>query len=923
MKRILTITIIVFLVIGVVPLSVAGISEFQSTTGITNISTTSLGSKVKISLDPNCSKGEYPEWKNVTVYNIDAGRIIKVDITHPEGFQVSKVVTPNGWKVNYNILDRLITIEADPSAGIGEGKHETFSILFSEGPSEEGRYTFWVTVSNPTIGYSETQKLDEFIDKTPPEVTIINPKDRQVIKGSFYVYVSAHDKGLYPCGIDRVELYIDGKFYDYMNYDPEKQLYYLRISSLDVSEKWYTMKAKAYDKAYPGGNSAWSNTVKFFWFAETIIKVYNKLIYDVFGKKVAYGHVCSSVVVEGTTGFTPNSIVKIYFDNQKLKEVPTDEYGRFNTIIHVPECPRGKHVIRATDGNYSAEADFKVYPWMFGPNGEGYVGDTFTVEGKGFAANVEVFVYYRDVAKCRVHWDEWATEWWNETDYMKWNPVLDSVIVAKVKTNNKGSFKATFTIPESYGGLHPIYGKEKGSGIRSGYPPDESLWRNGLDQCVTFHVKTNIWVTPNTGVAEQYITIYGSGLPVPQGYSLIINDKYVYKDRQWSIVLDFGPHKYWIWEHNYILNNEVDMGWLTGTRFPIYYRDSCSCCNEVWNGTLCWADIDSNTHKGSPFLKVPNLINGEYIIKLYFFDEEALQDVYNYGDQETFTIMKDPLVIKVETGNLHFPDEIVTVIIKTNVDGRTEDVSQMTVKLFHESEFISTLDWSRIDVGLYYVSFKCPSESGTYFIIVSAAKQYESFTLYAEGTAGFTVSPTLNGLNAQIKEIKNGIVSINSTVGNLSFELDDLEMQIIDIKGTLVDIKTHIGTLEANLTDIVEKIVAINGTTIQVDSKLGPLEINVNDIIKDIEVINGTINEVIIKTYLEDISGKIDSIDGEIATISTEIGTLKTNVGNIKGLTEDISGYGGMQKISVAFSMIAAFAAIIVVVIVLRRAYKK
>ena len=880
----------------------------------------------EIVMEPWCTNGTYPEWKEVTIYNLGEGCITKIDITHPLGYKLGKIITPTGWKVNYDSEARLITLEAMyPSAGIPGGENRIFRILFDDGPRDQGIYVFSVTVSDPATGYHERKDVYQYIDTTVPEVSIVTPANGAVIKkGGFWVNVTASDEGLCPCcGIDRVELYINGEFWGVMNYDGKNDVYYMWIESLPHSETYYNIVAKAYDKA---GNIAYSRVTIFWVGVEPEIEIYNKVIYDNYGEKKAYGHVESEVYVRGVTGFTPNAEIEIYFEDDLIKRIRADKYGRFLTTITIPEVPRGTYTIKAVEvecPNNQDSTTVTVYPWMFN-NGEGYAGDTFTVKGKGFAANVEVLVYYRDVAKCSIHWDEWATEWWNETDYMEWNPVLDEVIVARVWTDQKGSFTATFTIPESYGGLHPIYGREKVSGVRSGYPTD-TLWKGRrLDQCVTFHVKTNIWVTPDTGVSGQYVTLHATGLPAPCGYTLKINDKYVYCNRQWSIALDFGPHKYWVWEHNFVMNNEVDVGWLAGVRVPIYYYSAFKC-SKVWNGTLCWADIDGVLHEGSPFLKIPNLVNGEYMIKLYFFNEETLQDVYDYADQEVFVIIKDPLEVKVEVGSLHYPEEIVTVIIKTSVDGRTADVSDMTVKMFHEGELVSTLDWSKIDVGLYQVTFKCPSEQGTYFIIVSANKEYELFTLYAEGTAEFTVSQALDlsDINAMLVEIKSGIASIDSAIGTLNFELEDLEARIVDIDGLLVTIDTKIGGITANLTDIANGIIEVNGTTARIETLLGVVETEIDTIIDKVEVVDGKIDEVVIKTYLGQITGKIVSIDEEIATISTNIGTLKTKVEKINGLEQNISGYSGMQTFSIAFSMIAAFAAIIVVAIVLRRGYKK
>ena len=154
--------------------------------------------KFEITMEPWCTNGTYPEWKNITVCNVGGGCITKIDITHPVGYKFGKLITPLGWKVNYNPDMRLITLEAEyPSAGISEGECEVFRIMFSDGPKEQGIYVFSVTVSNPTSGYHERKDLYQYIDTTPPQVEIRTPTNETVIKkGGFWVNATASDQGI-------------------------------------------------------------------------------------------------------------------------------------------------------------------------------------------------------------------------------------------------------------------------------------------------------------------------------------------------------------------------------------------------------------------------------------------------------------------------------------------------------------------------------------------------------------------------------------------------------------------------------------------------------------------------------------------------------------------------------------------------------
>jgi len=364
--------------------------------------------------------GEYPVWKNFTVVNSECKRIVYVAIQYPETtpnfkpseYQCEVCQEPelenceleDGWTINVNLADRLIEFFACDrcDGGIPPLTRAIFSVYFEEGPTEEDcdeGHEFAVTVSTGCCG-SKTEYLDEYIDQTPPTVTITFPVDEDP-GGESYAFVkkngfiqdqtpecevedvhwlwingTAND----TCsGINRVEIWINGTYVGdaelsepharevswWWYTDPTKPEG-LIPDDFWQPESWYYVVARAYDdsvhntETIPHGSRIIPRTYSsdtpenwFFWIGQgdPILQLQDKP-FEQGGKILSWTPGNGGVGINGTTGWYPNGRVDIWLESQfnsldpyniriHLANVTADHYGRFyKTIHHLPEVPR-------------------------------------------------------------------------------------------------------------------------------------------------------------------------------------------------------------------------------------------------------------------------------------------------------------------------------------------------------------------------------------------------------------------------------------------------------------------------------------------------------------------------------------------------------------------------------------------------------
>jgi len=132
------------------------------------------------------------------------------------------------------------------------------------------------------------------------------------------------------------------------------------------------------------------------------------------------------------------------------------------------------------------------------------------------------------------------------------------------------------------------------------------------------------------------------------------------------------------------------------------------------------------------------------------------------------------------------------------------------------------------------------------------------------------VEVELDKINATIADVQDGLVTVNSTLGDIQLDLGDVTLELISVQG---DIKEGVTNITAAITDAEGNILV----------ELGHVEVTLEDINATLEIIDGSL--VTIRTDIGTIEGTITSIRGDIATIETDIGTIEAILEEWTGVT--------------------------------------
>jgi len=137
-----------------------------------------------------------------------------------------------------------------------------------------------------------------------------------------------------------------------------------------------------------------------------------------------------------------------------------------------------------------------------------------------------------------------------------------------------------------------------------------------------------------------------------------------------------------------------------------------------------------------------------------------------------------------------------------------------------------------------------------------------------------SIEVELAKINATIAEVKDGLVTIDSTLGGIQRDLEDVKdyisFELVNVTG---DIKEGLLNVTAAITDAEGNILL----------ELGQVEVKLEDVDATLTDIDG--NLVTIKTDIGTIKGKITSVQGDVATIETDIGIIKTILEEWTGVT--------------------------------------
>jgi len=385
--------------------------------------------------------------------------------------------------------------------------------------------------------------------------------------------------------------------------------------------------------------------------------------------------------------------------------------------------------------------------------------------------------------------------------------------LAQTRTNEYGSFYATFIVPESYAGEHWVIAFQ-------GYVGNPILYAKDI-----FEVEPQIVLSSTKGPPEAWITVTGTGFAANEWVDI----------SAWLYDPCFG---YYEVSYAYVVTDEY------GTFAEAIALPSCSpalIARLMDGGTPC----------------IPIVVEA---------DDGDNWDVTFYLSLLWCASEPSSIDVDVEVGELYFPGEVMTVYVLTSVDGVPTDVENIEFMLYAETLGPFTvrdpLRPFHVDTGLYAFTATLPGEMqpGNYLFKVEASKttywyselvdgewfwdwliwfkdigeyeiadawyefgyMYEGYwpvTIHGVGIEGFVISPTLMGMDAWIKDIKGEIAEIIIPgIRTVQITLDSIRTQelaellsntaeILDnqeaLAGLLSDVYTELGLTHADLAELM------------------------------------------------------------------------------------------------------------------------
>ena len=165
---------------------------------------------------------------------------------------------------------------------------------------------------------------------------------------------------------------------------------------------------------------------QFYEVQDAIFKVTSEVSLD-----KPWGSMGDTITMTGSRFVAYEKNIQILFDGEAIVTgIKADAQGNWEGSFEVPEMPAGTYSVTAegesTKKEDFSELSFEIEPDIVLPPDEGYVGMNLTVTGHGFATNKDVVVMYDGNQK------------------------------ATATTNDTGSFKAIFVVPESHHSEHQV-----------------------------------------------------------------------------------------------------------------------------------------------------------------------------------------------------------------------------------------------------------------------------------------------------------------------------------------------------------------------------------------------------------------------------------------------------------------------------------
>ena len=169
------------------------------------------------------------------------------------------------------------------------------------------------------------------------------------------------------------------------------------------------------------------------------------------------------ITVTGS-GFRGSRTVNIYFDNTVVATTHSDANGSFSVVFNAVAGTGGTHTISSNDGEYAASSNFIIQPSITLERTSGKMGEKVNITGAGFDPSRTMVVR------------------------------LGTIQVKSTTTDETGSFKAEFTVPQMDIGSYNLNASD-----------------GAYTASVPFAITTSFNISPTTGYVGSTINVKGSG----------------------------------------------------------------------------------------------------------------------------------------------------------------------------------------------------------------------------------------------------------------------------------------------------------------------------------------------------------------------------------------------------------------------------
>ena len=268
-----------------------------------------------------------------------------------------------------------------------------------------------------------------------------------------------------------------------------------------------------------------------------------------------------------------------------------------------------------------------------------------------------------------------------------------------------------------------------------------------------------------------------------------------------------------------------------------------------------------------------------------------------------------PLCLDIDVGSTHFRGEIAEFYLLITHHGMRVDATGLSAELFLPDGTTQSLSPTRVDTGLYKITFNIPTDAptGTYTLLVDAERCEDHVDAHGSAIRSFLLSPTLTEWNAMLVAIQDDIAIIKTDIGTIKMNLTEIKAMISDVQDDIATLETEVGEIEVKLDTIKEWLQDMNATIVDIQGYVAIIKANMTTVLAKLDAINATITDIqndvatvmtllgeievkldTIMTWLQDVNATIVSIQGYVAIIRANITTLMADVHAMNATIIDI-----------------------------------